>query len=478
MSLKEELIKLANQIDETPKQVGLKIGIGITEHNRYDMFKKTYDEIKRLMPVGSELVVIDDASIKPFPESTFRFNENVGIAKAKNKCLELLYLKGCEHIFLFDSDCYPIVEDWYVPYIESSEPHLMYIFEDFKRGGLSDTKLVYKDSDKVAYNHPRGCMLYFHRSCLDKVGGMYDGFGKWGYEHPDLSNRIYNAGLTSFRFQDVVNSSGLFYSDDEENSNKNSSVNVRARQAAVSLNKGAYESRMFNKEFIPFIDKKDVIVTWYGTKVKDPQRNEHFEADVKHLETLIKSVQKTNQQLVILHDCFDEVKELPNVTFMKVDTSLNPYIQRWVNYREYLLKNKDIIRNVFFVDGTDVEVKVVPNWDNLKDFIWVGDEMDILNIPWMTKNHNTPTLNQFYKDFGSYQMLNAGVVGGSTETMLEFLKQLIDFYALELNIGSTDMAMFNYICRTNWNDKIKSGRQVTTIFKGFEDNNISWFKHK
>lgn len=474
----EQIKELLDKIEKCNTSSSGKIGIAITEHNRYDMFKKSYEEIKKRLPINSVLVVVDDASTKQVPEADFRFDKNVGIAKAKNKCLELLYLQGCEHFFLFDSDTYPLVDNWFEPYINSSEPHLMYIFENFVKGGLSDTKLVYKDSNKVAYSHPRGCMLYFHRSCLDAVGGMYEGFAKWGYEHPDLSNRIFNAGLTSFRFQDVVNSKGLFYADDEVNSNKNSSVNARERSTIANQMKPLYESRMFNKEFIPFIEKENILVTWYGTKVQDPQRKEHFEADIKHLDSLIKSVKNLNQKLVILHDCFDDVKDCKNIYWVKVETSLNPYIQRWVSYREYLMNNKDKISNLFFIDGTDVEVIVEPRWNDLKDYLWCGDELELVNCNWLTKNHNTATLNNFYKEYGNYQLLNAGVVGGSTDTMLEFTKQLIDFYSLELNIGQTDMAMFNYICRTNWNDKIKSGRQVTTIFKGNENNNISWFKHK
>lgn len=455
-----------------------KIGIAITEHNRYEMFKKSYDKIVEFMPDNAVLVVVDDASTKPFPEATFRFDVNVGIARAKNKCLELLYLQGCEHIFLFDSDTHPLKHDWHIPYIESKEPHLMYIFENFVKGGLSDTKLVYKDSEKIAYSHPRGCMLYFKKECLEKVGGMYEGFGKWGYEHPDLSNRIYNYGLTSFRFQDVVNSKGLFYSDDEHNSNLNSSVAKKERQLGVQKNQPIYNQRMFLKDFVPFIEKQNIIVTWYGTKVKDTQRGEHFKPDVSHIESLIKSVKKHNQKLVILHDCFEDVKNCKNISWVKVETSVNPYVQRWINYRDYLKENKHKISNVFFVDATDVELNVVPKWDDLNEFIWCGDELEMVNCKWLSSNHKTNTINQFVSEYSDYQLLNAGVIGGSTETMLEFLKELIDFYALELNVGMTDMAMFNYILRTNWNDLIKSGRQVTTIFKAFENNNISWFKHK
>ena len=139
-----------------------KIGIGITTHNRYDVFSKTLAEIKRLAPAGAEIVVVDDASDKPVPEATYRFARNVGIAAAKNKCFELL--EGCDHIFLFDDDTYPVIEGWHQPYVASHEPHLMYIFQDFATGTkLNDTIKIYQDSEITAWSHARGCMLYFKR---------------------------------------------------------------------------------------------------------------------------------------------------------------------------------------------------------------------------------------------------------------------------------------------------------------------------
>jgi glycosyltransferase involved in cell wall biosynthesis len=228
MSTKEKIIELLSEIEtgQTPK-----IGLAFTEFNRYEIFKRSYNATMKLLPPNCEVVVVDDGSNKPVPEATYRFEKNSGIAKAKNKCLELLYLAGCEHIFLFDSDTYPLKEEWWKPYVESKEPHLMYIFKDFATGhSLGDTKLIYKDSEKVAYDHPRGCMLYFHRSCLEKVGGMDTVFTKWGFEHGNLSDRIFMAGMTSFRYMDVVNSKGLFYSDDEQTRNANSTVVGKERR--------------------------------------------------------------------------------------------------------------------------------------------------------------------------------------------------------------------------------------------------------
>ena len=86
-----------------------KIGIGITTHNRYEVFTHTLKKIREFAPLGTKIAIVDDASKAPVPEATYRFNTNVGIAVAKNKCFELL--EDCEHIFLFDDDTYPLVNN-------------------------------------------------------------------------------------------------------------------------------------------------------------------------------------------------------------------------------------------------------------------------------------------------------------------------------------------------------------------------------
>ena len=177
MSVQAVLSKIEELREEVSNMAqSSRIWIAISTCNRYDTFKRCYDEVKRCAPPNSVIVVVDDASDKPVPEATFRFNQNVGIARAKNKCFELLYDEGCEHFFLFDDDCWPQREDWHVPYVESKEPHLNYIFGQFKALNapkLNDTPILYKDSKIVAYSHARGCMCYYKRVCLEKVGGMH-----------------------------------------------------------------------------------------------------------------------------------------------------------------------------------------------------------------------------------------------------------------------------------------------------------------
>ena len=457
------------------------IGIGITTHNRSQQFNKTYSVIRELAPLGAKIVVVDDCSASPVPEATYRFNENVGIARAKNKCLELL--QDCDHIFLFDDDTYPTSPDWYKPYIESGEPHLMYIFADFKtgQGRLNDTTVLYSDSKIIAYSHPRGCMLYLTKEALRAVGGMRPEFGKWGYEHPDLSNRIFNKGLTRFRFMDVVGSEKLFYSGDEHRS-VNSSVSDGQRSQMVNKNKPLYEAYYYSDDYVDFMEgaKRNIVLTCFFTGVDDPQRGAKWvAADLKEkVGPLADSVAKHGWEFVMLHDIHAIL--VPGV---KVQTSINPYFQRWISYYEYLLKHKHELADVFCVDATDVEMINAPH--KLKPgLLYTGYESEVLNCEWMLNNHKSPEVVKFIATNHNRMLLNAGVVGGDVDTMLEFVRMMVDNYcsavanAHQLKVpgpGNTDMGIFNL---TASRFRCVSSAQVTTVFKANERNNYSWFKHK
>jgi len=222
------------------------IGIGITTKDRHDIAEIAWDNQLKHLPRDYKLVVVDDSSYEPqlyeYVDNmnlvTYRFDNTVGIAKAKNKCLQLL--DDCDHIFLFDNDCWPIADDWWVPYIESGENHLMYQFD------LPNNKLteLYRDDKIVAYDKTRGAMLYVTRKVLDTVGGMDTRFYN-AFDHPDWSWRIYNAGLTTHRAMDVVGSDKLFYCLDQDAKVKTSIKNRKPNSRLYQLSKTSKEFREF-----------------------------------------------------------------------------------------------------------------------------------------------------------------------------------------------------------------------------------------
>jgi len=220
------------------------IGIGISTRNRHETFVKSYIEILNNTPYTAKIVVVDDASDIEPPFTTYRFEKNVGVAVAKNKCLELL--EGCEHIFLFDNDTYPLTPEWWIPYVDSDEPHLMY---QFKIPGKpkSDMRLLHEDENIKAYSNTRGAMIYLHRSAINTVGGFDNEYGTF-FEHPDLTNRIYNAGLTTHRAMDVVGSEKLLYCLDQDGAIE-SSIPDDVRQRNMAKNYRLYSKNKLSKAY-------------------------------------------------------------------------------------------------------------------------------------------------------------------------------------------------------------------------------------
>lgn len=179
------------------------IGIGITTvPERIQVLKKSIAEWDKYLPSEYRFYIYTDEAHK-------------GIPYSKNKCLKYLYEAGCDDIFLCDDDTFPIKNEWWKPYAGHKEPHLMY---QFKLPGKpdSDMREIYRDEYTVAYTHTRGAMIYIHRELLDVVGGMDTAYGKGTFEHPDWTNRIHNAGLTTYRAMDVPNSHKLFYCLDQD----------------------------------------------------------------------------------------------------------------------------------------------------------------------------------------------------------------------------------------------------------------------
>lgn len=224
------------------------IAICITTRNRYEVFKNSLYYHGKYRPDGSMLFVVDDASNKPvrIGGNFYRFDENVGIAKAKNKCLELAYNAGAEHIFLFDSDCYPISQGWEKDYINSGDNHLMY---QFKLPGKpqSDMRELERDDKLISYSHTRGAMIYVTKKVLETVGGFDEEYGTF-FEHPDYTNRIHNAGMTKYRAADVIGSDKLFYCLDQDGAVE-SSISDEVKKANWRKNYLLYCKNKKSKEF-------------------------------------------------------------------------------------------------------------------------------------------------------------------------------------------------------------------------------------
>lgn len=473
-----------------------KVGIAITSRNRNDQLAQTLVNIRKVTPAAFLIVVVDDASSTPVDGATFRFEQNAGIAAAKNKCFELLADAGCDHFFLFDDDCWPVVDNWWQPYTQSPEPHLAYIFPEYPDGSdrrLNDTVEIDRDEKHVAWSHQRGCLLYYKRIVLDTVGGMDWHYGVWGHEHGSLADRIFNAGLTTHRYMDVLNSNTLFHSMDEHlQIDSTCSTSVRTQQ--ISQNAEYYRQQRNSAAYIDYrradlpVGSLNVVITSFFTGQPDPERKAHWQADYDLLDKLIDSI-KPGVKLVILHDCFDEAVDSHFIEHVRVPAiTTSPYFARWIYARQYLSRHPEIAK-VWCVDATDVIMVNNPFPDMQPGALYTGDEPTITANSWMLANHPAKWLQDYMKGHAADILLNAGLLGGERGTVLRFLSYLVGLwednkkdqaYGKSASVGDSDMGLFNYVARQHYKPVLQHGRRVNTVFKRYQctQNVRSWWRHK
>lgn len=227
------------------------IAICITTRNRINVLDKSVGQWVRFKPENSSIFIVDDASETSFINSNYRFQTQQGIAKAKNKCLELS--EGYDHVFLVDDDVYPKVIGWEKPYIESGLNHMALTFEKNSRGGYYSPS-VRRDGSWNGYNTykaPNGCFLYLTKKAIETAGGMRPEFGIWGFEHVEYSQRIHLLGLTPHPYIDVPNSLDLIHVCDYYNEVKSSiPANVKGQSGRENLR--IWEKLGGKAEFVPY----------------------------------------------------------------------------------------------------------------------------------------------------------------------------------------------------------------------------------
>jgi len=453
-----------------------KIGIAITTHNRPDTLAKALESQLKCLPVGAKIVVVDDGSTVPavVPEEVelIRFEDSRGIVQAKNACLRALVDAGCEELFLFDDDAWPIVEGWEKPYIDSPEPHLAYQFLDLAVNiKLRDLSVLFQDDKHIAYTGQRGVMLYYHISAIHAVGGFDPVYQRGMYEHSDLAMRIYHYGLTSWAFADVVGSNRLIYSLDEHTSIKRT-VNRIDRETQVRRNVGIHNQRR-KTEYAGFVnihEQVNAVITTFLTAYPDPQRKKRLDVNPELLNEWSGSI-RGGFAIVLA----DQLKTAPKEAqlFPVAEVNMNVYFLRWLHVWQFLRAHPEI-NKVWVTDGTDVEMLRQP-WDEMvPGKIYVGSEPKTYNDTWASQNHPEPIYQDFISAHRHDTMLNAGLLGGSREDVMMFAHSILRIYS---NVESTnfwdkrkkavsvgDMMAFGMVSYRHI-DRIVTGPAVHTVFK-------------
>lgn len=227
------------------------IAICITTMNRIEVLDFALNNWVKFLPKNATILIVDDASTNECIWASYRFETQQGIAKAKNKCLELS--ESYDHVFLVDDDVYPKVNGWEKPYIESGLNHMALTFEKDSRGRYYSPSIRCEGSWNGfnTYKAPNGCFLYLTRKAIDTAGGMRPEFGIWGFEHVEYSQRIHLLGLTPHPYIDLPYSLDLIHVCDYYNEVKSSTPShIKGKSARENLK--VWEKLGGKAEFVPY----------------------------------------------------------------------------------------------------------------------------------------------------------------------------------------------------------------------------------
>jgi hypothetical protein len=111
-----------------------------------------------------------------------------------------------DFLFLFDDDCHPIAHNWHLPFLTAHHSQLIVPHPGYEPTPLSP--------NLSSYEKCMGAMLCFSREAIEILGG-YDSFpAPYGFEHAQISQRAYKAGLIPAPYISPVNAHNLLYALD------------------------------------------------------------------------------------------------------------------------------------------------------------------------------------------------------------------------------------------------------------------------
>lgn len=194
-----------------------------------------------LLPDDCEFVVITDTHRR-------------GVAWARNQALRCL--DHCEHIFLFDDDCWPVMRGWaeyWAGQCEVAGVTYSALPEAFKTKPLRPVVELLLMDELLAWDGGIGAAIYQHRSALDVIGGYNERLHGYGFEDAGRADRAQRAGLTGpTRNACPLRCLAYIHSADVMGENPTPSYTVEEKEAHIAANRDAYLAELAGPVFIPY----------------------------------------------------------------------------------------------------------------------------------------------------------------------------------------------------------------------------------
>lgn len=235
-----------------------KVGIGLTSYKRPEHLELCLRQISKHTRgaycifaeglVSSSEIKESVWAVSGATYSLFVAKDIPNIAKAKNECL--YNLRDCDHIFLFDEDCFPIKDGWVEFFVNNASViagagHVLYLSDRHIRNNHGHDNGIY------SYKDCGGCFMYLTKHIIGKVGYFNTEYMQYGFEHAGYSNRIHKAGYTPLgSYCCLTNTSEYLYSLDYQGEGSwgvkhhQSIADYKAMQESTDYNRKVFEKEI------------------------------------------------------------------------------------------------------------------------------------------------------------------------------------------------------------------------------------------
>lgn len=156
----------------------------------------------------------------------------------------------------------------------------------------------------------------------------------------------------------------------------------------------------------------------------------------------------------------------------------------------YFLQAHPEIEKAALTDATDVTMLNYP-FDRVKpDVLYMGDETNFLFVNKLVIDRNDPEYmtDFFLENSNLLPTLNLGIMVGTRAILVEYLGIMVKLLTEaklkfkqgdpKFHLGKYEMGISNYVAYKYFNDRLVHGREVSTIFSGYQEHSSAWFKHK
>ncbi|MFT4015879.1 MAG: hypothetical protein QM668_02855 [Agriterribacter sp.] len=227
-----------------------------------------------------------------------------------------------------------------------------------------------------------------------------------------------------------------------------------------------------------------VVCTTYFTSKADPQRNKKVNPDdIKYIEPWYFSMLKLNLFGIVFYDNLSEEfiqqYQTSKIRFVKCNLgnySLND--ERFIIYYLFFLRYSPSY--LLFTDGNDVTFTVDPfpffrEKGDSTLFVGRGSENKVYHSSWNINSINKLSQNleeNMPGNFFDLAIYNAGIIGGSYNVIIYFLRQISTLF-FKINKGdNNNMAAMHYVLYHYFYPNCRRG------IKGFINNIIGRYKIK